>query len=196
MWRDVSGASEGQPEHPRLFSNAGPTWDDLQSSVLRMRLQQILRFLSRSGTKLDSRTAPPVAPAECDAVPARTDTKRSRAPDRLEVQTAIIHHLEWCVLFNEYLSVDAAGETPVAALPTASDSGLGLWLTRLRDDTTGRDAGLDELTEEHRRFHQLAQQALGHARQGRMDLASTLLNTDFERSRARVLELLRQMQKN
>jgi hypothetical protein len=29
-----------------------------------------------------------------------------------------------------------------------------------------------------------------------MDLASTLLNTDFERSRARVLELLRQMQKN
>jgi hypothetical protein len=53
-----------------------------------------------------------------------------------------------------------------------------------------------ELLQEHQRFHELANQALGLARIGRMDAASTLLNTDFERSRARVLEILRAIQKS
>jgi hypothetical protein len=111
------------------------------------------------------------------------------------MQTAIIQHLEWCVLFNEHLSADATGQTPLTALPSAADSGLGQWLDSIREASGESDSHLDELGDEHRRFHQLAQQALAHARQGRMDLASTLLNTDFERSRARVLELLRRMQK-
>jgi hypothetical protein len=52
-----------------------------------------------------------------------------------------------------------------------------------------------ELRHEHERLHELASQALMHARSGRMDLASTLLNTDFERSRIRVLETLRMLQR-
>ena len=52
-----------------------------------------------------------------------------------------------------------------------------------------------KLKKEHLRFHELARQALDHAHHQRMDLASTLLNTEFERSRARVLDMLRGMQK-
>lgn len=119
---------------------------------------------------------------------------RRRAPDRLALQAAIIHHLEWCVLFNEHLSIEGPEQSPPAPLPNAAGSGLGLWLEGVRG-MGGSDPDLDALTEEHQRFHQLAMHALAHTRQGRMDLASTLLNTDFERSRSRVLTLLRQMQK-
>ena len=139
--------------------------------------------------------AKPEADGELAAAPKQAATRPPRALDRLTLQTAIIHHLEWCVLFNEHLSADATGQTPLAPLPNTADSGLGQWLETVRSGPHGDDAHLDELTDEHRRFHQLAQQALAHARQDRMDLASTLLNTDFERSRARVLELLRHMQK-
>ena len=140
--------------------------------------------------------ARPEADTAHDAAPPQELTRRHRAPDKLALQTAIIHHLEWCVLFNEHLSADATGQTPLTALPNAADSGLGQWLDTIRQVSGGSNAHLDELGDEHRRFHQLAQQALAHARQGRMDLASTLLNTDFERSRAQVLELLRRMQKS
>lgn len=121
--------------------------------------------------------------------------RRHFALDRLELQTAIIHHLEWCVLFNEHLSIEEPLNRHLAALPSVTESGLGMWLDNVRNGPAGHEPWLDELTAEHERFHQVAQKALGFSRQGRMDLASTLLNTDFERSRARVLELLRQMQK-
>jgi hypothetical protein len=160
-----------------------------------MRLQKILQFFARSRPASEVPLAQPEADAAHDAAPARGATRRHRALDKLALQTAIIHHLEWCVLFNEHLSADAAGQTPLTPLPNTADSGLGLWLDAVREASGGSDAQIDELGDEHRRFHQLAQQALAHARQGRMDLASTLLNTDFERSRARVLELLRCMQK-
>ena len=140
-----------------------------------------------------------MAPPEADEKPAeppeQVATRPHRTLDRLTLQTAIIHHLEWCVLFNEHLSAGATGQTPAVPLPSSADSGLGQWLEIVRSGAQGEEALLDELSDEHQRFHHLAQQALAHARQGRMDLASTLLNTDFERSRARVLELLRHMQK-
>lgn len=161
-----------------------------------MRLQQIFQFFVRSRPTIDAPTAQPEADEKHVVAPEQAAKRPHRALDRLTLQTAIIHHLEWCVLFNEHLSADASGQTPPAPLPNTADSGLGQWLETVRSGPYGDDAHLDELTDEHRGFHQLAQQALAHARQDRMDLASTLLNTDFERSRARVLELLRQMQKN
>ena len=121
--------------------------------------------------------------------------RREHLLDRLALQTAIIQHLEWCVLFNEHLSQEEHPNQQRPKLPSAKESGLGQWLAQVRQELGPEDGSLDRLTQEHEHFHQLAQNALNFARQGRMDLASTLLNTDFERSRARVLELLRQMQK-
>ena len=137
-------------------------------------------------------------------LPSATPTESDTGPDawalpskldRLELQTAIIHHLEWCVLFNQHLSVEEAHKTELCTLPSASDSGLGQWLSAIQTSPEGDHPRLAALAAEHQRFHQLAHQALLLARQGRMDIASTLLNTDFERSRARVLDLLRKMQK-
>ena len=146
-----------------------------------MSLQQLFRFLARS-----RKTAPgPGSPAP-DVSPASEQAADNHPAlfDRLALQTAVIQHLEWCVLFNDHLSVD---EQQLPPLPNAEDSELGRWLEQVRQRLASGDPRLVALTEEHRRFHQLAQQALV--------LASTLLNTDFERSRARVLELLRQLQK-
>ena len=52
-----------------------------------------------------------------------------------------------------------------------------------------------DLELEHQRFHMLADKALMLADSGHMHLASTLLNTDFERSRARLLDMLRTLQR-
>ncbi len=114
--------------------------------------------------------------------------------DRLVLQTAAIHHLEWCVLFNDHLSVDAQQAHQLPPLPSASDSELGRWLHLMRQGPAQGDTRFDTLVDENEKFHQLARQALTWARQDRMDLASTLLNTDFERSRVRVLDLLHQLQ--
>lgn len=116
--------------------------------------------------------------------------------DRLELQAAIIHHLEWCVLFNEHLSVDAAQAQHQTLLPEAASSALGLWLARMAQRPIGQHPHFVELQQEHLRFHALARQALDHARNQRMDLASTLLNTEFERSRSRILDMLRRMQRS
>jgi hypothetical protein len=59
-----------------------------------------------------------------------------------------------------------------------------------------RDPRFLDLQQEHRRLHSMAFQALALARNNSMARASTLLNTDFERSRAKVLRLLREMQKD
>jgi hypothetical protein len=160
-----------------------------------MRLQQILQFFSRSraqpadAASRSKAEANPRMASNCDSASGHT------APDRLALQTAIIHHLEWCVLFNEHLSLGGSDRAPLEPLPNATDSCLGQWLQAIGHETTVSGLPLNELQAEHHRFHAFAQQALAFARQGRMDLASTLLNTDFERSRARVLELLRSMQK-
>ena len=115
--------------------------------------------------------------------------------DRLDLQAAIIHHLEWCVLFNEHLSVDSHSAQHQTPLPGPEDSALGLWLGKLAQRQIGLHPHFVELQQEHLRFHSLARQALEYTRLQRMDLASILLNTEFERSRARVLDMLRRMQK-
>ncbi|MGI9216248.1 MAG: CZB domain-containing protein [Hydrogenophaga sp.] len=116
--------------------------------------------------------------------------------DRLELQGALIHHLEWCVQFNDHLGLVNQSETPPPRLlPGADDSELGQWLARAATRTPGTHPLFAELVRAHQHFHELADEALKLAAEGRMDLASTLLNTDFERSRAKVLGLLRDMQK-
>jgi hypothetical protein len=157
-----------------------------------MPLQQLFRFLARS-RKNAARTALPAS----DTTSAGALPPEPQPPvfDRLALQTAVIQHLEWCVLFNDHLSVDEQQAQQLPPLPGADDSELGRWLEQVRQRLSSGDHRLVALIEENKRFHQLARQALDLARQDRMDLASTLLNTDFERSRARVLELLRQLQK-
>lgn len=133
------------------------------------------------------------APAQIPAThPPPAD---ARGFDRLEIQGVIIEHLGWCVAFNGHLGMDPADAAERPVLPGPSDSGLGRWLARARERAEGRHPLLEELQEEYDQFHRLAKQALSHARADRMHLASTLLNTDFERSRARVLEILRTLQR-
>ncbi len=143
-----------------------------------------------------ARTAPQTVAA--NPAPARLCADPVHIPglDRLDLKQAIITHLEWCVLFNEHLGADKSLPPPKQDLPGERASGLGLWLTQARQRPPGQHPLFGELLREHQRFHELANQALGLARIGRMDAASTLLNTDFERSRARVLEILRAIQKS
>ena len=116
--------------------------------------------------------------------------------DRMDLQAALIHHLEWCVQFNDQLGIVSLSETPPPRqLPGAEASELGQWLQRSAARAPGAHPLFAELVREHRLLHQLADRALQLAERGRMDQASTLLNTDFERSRARVQALLRNMQK-
>lgn len=112
----------------------------------------------------------------------------------LDVQTAIIEHLEWCLLFNDRLAGHSLLPGQPITLPGAAESKLGQWILRNSSEAAGRHPAFAALRDEHRRFHDLAELALNLADQNRMDQASTLLNTDFERSRVRVVELLRQIQ--
>ncbi|MFP8781426.1 hypothetical protein [Hydrogenophaga sp. RWCD_12] len=160
-----------------------------------MNLQRLLDRLPWSRSRApaapdNTLTKPPVTGG------AAAEPRPMPPIDRLELQAAIIHHLEWCVLFNEHLSVDGAQAQHQTPLPGAADSALGQWLARMAQRPVGEHPHFVELQQEHLRFHALGRQALDHARNHRMDLASTLLNTEFERSRARILDMLRRMQRS
>ncbi len=158
-----------------------------------MSFNKLFQMLRRP--RADTRTPasdgePPPRPFAAEPPPA--------APrlDRLDLQGALIHHLEWCVQFNDHLGlVNQSENPPPRLLPGADDSELGQWLARAATRAPGTHPLFAELAQAHRHFHALADEALKLAGEGRMDLASTLLNTDFERSRAKVLGLLREMQK-
>ena len=125
---------------------------------------------------------------------AYADPSTRPAMDRLDIQEAIIHHLEWCVLFNEHMAVPPSALPGMEPLPDAEHSALGRWLTHMARRPVGRHPQFEALQQEHQRLHALAKQAMDYARLQRMDRASQLLNTEFERSRATVLQLLRSMQ--
>lgn len=136
--------------------------------------------------------APPPLP-ESPVAPSPVSVPRL---DRLDLQAAVIHHLEWCVQFNEYLCQIRPDEPPlVRTLPGAEDSEMGRWLQDAANRAPGQHPLFASLRQAHLHFHELAEEAIRLAGEDRMDLASTLLNTDFERARAQVLRLLRDMQK-
>lgn len=158
-----------------------------------MSLNKLFQLLRRSRSDTSPSAGHGEPPAHPFATAADTATPRL---DRLDLQGALIHHLEWCVQFNDHLGLVNQAETPPPRLlPGADDSELGQWLQRSATRAPGRHPLFAELQTAHRHFHELADEALKLAGEGRMDLASTLLNTDFERSRAKVLGLLRDMQK-
>ena len=139
------------------------------------------------------RDAAPPPPPDIPAAPPAAVPPRL---DRLDLQSAVIHHLEWCVQFNEYLCQIRPDEPPlVRTLPGAEDSEMGRWLQDAATRAPGQHPLFAPLRQAHQHFHELAEEAIRLAGEDRMDLASTLLNTDFERARAQVLRLLREMQK-
>jgi len=148
----------------------------------------LTRLMRRLYTRVPVQASPPPPPAPTPQ-PALTGY------DRLEVQAVLIDHLEWCVAFNEHLRTDPTSTTPHAPLPGPADSGLGRWLAKAMARGDGPQALLEALQAEYQQFHHVANQALSLARADQMHLASTLLNTDFERSRARVLQMLRLLQR-
>ena len=170
------GASPSTPRQPLSLMNLQRLLDRLPWSRLRPRA-------------LVSEPAPP--PRRPNTLPPPPIPPL----DRLDLQAAVIHHLEWCVLFNEHLAVDPSRAQHPTPLPDARDSALGQWLATMAQRPIGQLPQFIELQQEHVRFHALAQQALDHAHHQRMTQACTLLNTEFERSRARVLEMLRRMQR-
>jgi hypothetical protein len=146
------------------------------------RLQQFLR-----GDRAPDRPSSTADPLLSSSPRAPTDA------DRIDLQRAIIEHLEWCVQFNTRLGHDNAEQE--TELADADTSGLGRWLASARNGALGTHPLFAELVEEHQRFHALANQALAFAEQDQMHSASTLLNTDFERCRSRILAILRTMQR-
>jgi hypothetical protein len=115
--------------------------------------------------------------------------------DRLDVQSALILHLEWCVLFNEHLSASATGNRMTSELADVEHCGLGQWIGRAQSQATEQHPMFAELELEHHQLHAVAVEAISLAREGRMDLVKTVVNIDFERSRARILEMLRSLQR-
>jgi len=160
------------------------------SHTQAMRFQQLLQRLPWLLSLMPNRSAPGASRL---STPGPTTALR---PERLDTQAAVIHHLEWCVLFNEHLAVDSTQTRNIRPLPDANHCDLGQWLARMHPRMADRDPRFLDLQQEHLRLHTMASQALALARNNRMARASTLLNTDFERSRARVLTLLREMQKS
>ncbi len=155
-----------------------------------MPLNKLLQLLRRSVPPRPTPASPAPAPFEAPEAPAVPRL------DRLDLQAAVIHHLEWCVQFNDHLGQIRPGEPPlVRTLPHAADSALGQWLQAAATRPPGQHPLFASLLDAHRHFHELAEEAIELATEDRMDLASTLLNTDFERARKQVLGLLRDMQK-
>lgn len=157
-----------------------------------MPLNRLLKLL-RPG-----RTTPPVPLSPAKAERSAHDHGGGGAAvrlDRLDIQGAIIHHLEWCVQFNNHLSGEVAQVEPAEPLTDDISSPLGRWLVVAAERAPGAHPRFEELRQTHIQFHALAREALRLAREDRMDLASTLLNTEFERARAKVLAILREMQR-
>lgn len=146
----------------------------------------LFQFLRRLGAGAPAPVAPPDPP---------TQPPPLHAYNRLEIQSVIIQHLEWCVAFNDHLGTESGDAPPRRELPGAADTGLGRWLAQALAQTETPHPLLQELLVEYEQFHRVAGEALALVRADQMHTASTLLNTDFERSRARVLELLRALQR-
>lgn len=130
-----------------------------------------------------------------DPTPAPGAGRATQGLDRLDIQAAILLHLEWCVQFNEHLSGGIGRHHGLSPLPDARHCDFGRWLTTAADRAPGRHPRYAELVQSHERFHTLAEEALRLAREDRMDLAGTLLNTAFERERTHILSILRDMQR-
>ena len=115
--------------------------------------------------------------------------------DSGEVEQAIHLLLEWCTLLKRQLAADPhAGPMP-AALPDAERCGLGQWIVRNSPAELSLHPQMIELALENRRINHLAQEAIDLARIQRLDLASNLLNLQFERSRSRMLQILHTLKK-
>lgn len=156
-----------------------------------MRLSHLLQRLRTGRVPAPPGHAVPAGPA----MPATGTGQAAKALDRLDIQAAIILHLEWCVQFNEHLSGELAREGSRAELPDAGHCEFGRWLGGSAAGAPGQHPRFAELQATHERFHAIADEALRLAREDRMDLASTLLNTGFERERTLILAILRDMQR-
>ena len=73
------------------------------------------------------------------AVADRRPTSGSPAlAHELDVQTAIIEHLEWCLLFNDRLAGHSLLPGQPSSLPGSADSKLGQWIRRAGSEAVGR----------------------------------------------------------
>ena len=155
-------------------------------------LQPLLQYISRWRKQMAARMK---LAQRSNATTALPLPARYTVLNAQELQQAETHHLTWCKLFNDHLSADEKKAQQLPPLPMADDSDLGRWLRAMHQGIARGDPRFDALIKENTRFHHLAQEALALVRQGHIDLASTLLNTDFERSRSRVQSQLKQLQK-
>ncbi|GAA6143738.1 hypothetical protein [Hydrogenophaga sp. 5NK40-0174] len=119
-----------------------------------------------------------------------------------DIRHAIVEHVQWCATFNDHLSGTTDSVLPGAALPAsglpplpdAVKSGLGQWLRDQEEAFGAARPVLQEIRAEQLRLHTLAKEALRLTRRHRFGDASKLLNTDFERSRQRIVQLLRSLE--
>lgn len=153
-----------------------------------MNLFKLFQMLRRPPRQGESTVGSP----ESVAGPLPSKSGEASRLDRLEIQNAITMHLEWRMRFNELLSQEDL--PPSTALPDAEHCGVGQWLVLVSDMRHGQHPAFADLLKEHLHIHACAAEALEHARNNRMDLASTLLNTRFERSHRRLVQLLSSLQ--
>ncbi len=147
--------------------------------------------------------AHPSVTASVDATEAQVKTEEPirHQLSKSAIRRAIVEHVQWCALFNDHLSgltdsvlPDTPSSTDLAPLPDAVQSGLGKWLRENEKAFGTARETLQEIRAEQIRCHTVAKEALRLSRAHRFGQASKILNSDFERSRQRIVQLLRSLE--
>jgi hypothetical protein len=110
---------------------------------------------------------------------------------RLDIDAAIAAHENWKARLDAYLAGKSSEDFRPEVICFDDRCDLGQWLHGPGRERLGKYASFKLLVDEHRNFHYHAANVVSFVESGRLDKAVNLLGTDFERSSARVIELLR-----
>ena len=112
---------------------------------------------------------------------------------RLDVDAAIAAEESWKVRLDAYLAGKSTEDFRPEVICFDDRCELGKWLYGPGRARLGKYTSFKLLVAEHKNFHYHAANVVSFVESGRLDKAVTLLTTDFERSSARVVELLNLM---
>jgi Chemoreceptor zinc-binding domain len=147
------------------------------------------RRVSREVAPEAGETGPSVPPSPATELPAWPPL----VLEREDVQTALLHHLAWCELFNRQLMGIHDPAQQLKPLPLVHESELGQWISRKGQEGLAMHPQWKELRASHEDLHRVARQVLGHLAERRIDMAATLLNTNYERCRLQVMVQLKRL---
>jgi hypothetical protein len=112
---------------------------------------------------------------------------------RLDIDAAIAAEESWKARLDAYLAGKSTEDFRPEVICFDDRCELGKWLYGPGRARLGKYTSFKLLVAEHKNFHYHAANVVSFVESGRLDKAVNLLTTDFERSSARVVELLNLM---